>query len=1289
MNDRLLESSDPTLEDRLCSEFLEVCANVGDRPHPGIVNFLQDKISPKSDIPLDVFFAILHLSVGVRRFNSRSGEPLVDDPDLEFATRHGQRHRCVQVVVTSLAELFEERCLESESLYRRPQVISDYLASLPSSLKAEARPLLLDRLLRGHSARFNISTEIYTQALPGDAETILEVIGSAEPRTVPGSGLDLHAIDLSGREIGGYRFDTRIGAGGVGVIWKARSLDTDCDVAIKIPRRDRLTSAQVEDWLSRAERQQALIRNPLVVPVLAVHRGGALDGVCVMPLIQAPTLEEFLQNADRTPNSWPTVRESVKAVADLALSIADDIHMPGFVHGDLKPSNVFVERQLGNFRLLLADTDGLRTESEIRDAKNLPEFTPEFASPKLLEAITPVSNLQLDARRTRAITTQCDLVGIGLILYALLKGVTNPLQPDPGESAIDSRRWTTLPPVRDRPKSLGFAGDIDETLAVILKGAVEESLDSVRTFGERLLKWLDTSGEMSDACRVKVWKAHSPSPLAPAPRFEGRRVELNELFQWACSDSRQDRVLALVAPGGAGKTAIAERLIAQLESEERFGVFVWSLDPKDQVEDLLRAAYLYFRNQESDNEQDKAVKSGPLEQLQRALSSTTVPHLIVIDGLELFQLDGTKGSLRGALSEPDLKRLLDWLAAGIGVRTKVLVTSRFPLLDLQNRVGQGYRSLELKELDSVASRAILRRWNVKGLDSVLDRVAKSVQYHPLTLEVMGSYLSRCHNGDVEKAPSFDPQFLAGSDPIAARLCNLLEQYSTYLTPQEIELLGRLSLFPRGAQLDLLIDVITSTAKSGPLEGCTARDLIKLLHRLENSLLLSRCGSGSSCQYSIHPFIRDFFTESVTEGTALHVHHARREKYEASVTGRPGWRPTSAHDLDLYESLVDATRRSGDPIRAFEIYWSSLGGAPNLSWRLGEFRRGLRIVEGFSRDRTIDGIPEDLPEDVVARLLDGWGQYLWKLGELATARLAFEKHNRLRIARGEYGYASRGLQHLTGIHLHCGNWPLAKVTAEEAIRMAERANHDNYRQMSHAYLGAALFGLGDVAYARREFGIASRFEKLPQLARTSGIQESEFKLACGRYDAALLQAKANRAICEREEKFSVKFINDPVLALCHLPKNVTAARESLDNAREYAVRTGAVEVSLRCHHGTAILASVERDYPRAADECLIGIQLADSYGFGRWSIEIRQVLAQVHLAAGRYQEALKAGTEALIRCENADCRYAWGTADVLHTLGLASARLGIAAQSRELLRRAADIRRALDHPDLKQTLAELG
>ena len=123
--------------------------------------------------------------------------------------------------------------------------------------------------------------------------------------------------------------------------------------------------------------------------------------------------------------------------------------------------------------------------------------------------------------------------------------------------------------------------------------------------------------------------------LQPAPHFSGRAALVASLSAWVDDTTSPDRIHALVAAGGTGKTAIVEQVIQQLQqrwpSPGAGQVLVWSFYEKPDA-----AAFLRECGQLLLGETDDAPPGGRLQRLQRGLRDGR-PHLLVMDGLERVQ----------------------------------------------------------------------------------------------------------------------------------------------------------------------------------------------------------------------------------------------------------------------------------------------------------------------------------------------------------------------------------------------------------------------------------------------------------------------------------------------------------------------------------------------------------------------------------------------------------------------------------------------------------------------------
>ncbi len=219
----------------------------------------------------------------------------------------------------------------------------------------------------------------------------------------------------------------QMGAGGMGVVYRAQDEKLNRVVAVKIVAPGVLTSDDARDRFRREALALARLNHPHIA---AVYDVGEQDGVdyIVMECVQGQSLRTALQAGPLT------VVEATRIVLQVAEAL-EEAHAQGVVHRDLKPANVMITAK-GNAKVLdfgvaklLAATEATQSLTEAAG----PIGTPLYMSPE--QALGKV----VDART--------DLWSLGVLYYEMLTG-RPPFQADTTLAVLHAVIADPFPPVR-------------------------------------------------------------------------------------------------------------------------------------------------------------------------------------------------------------------------------------------------------------------------------------------------------------------------------------------------------------------------------------------------------------------------------------------------------------------------------------------------------------------------------------------------------------------------------------------------------------------------------------------------------------------------------------------------------------------------------------------------------------------------------------------------------------------------------------------------------------------------
>ena len=207
---------------------------------------------------------------------------------------------------------------------------------------------------------------------------------------------------LLGSDLAGYRLESVIGRGGMGVVYLATDLRLKRRVALKLVSPELASDARFRERFLREAELAASLDHSHVVPVYAA---GELDGQLWMAMryVEGEDLATLLEREG--PLEPPRAVELLGQVGEAL----DAAHEHGLVHRDVKPANVLLTLEGGAEHCYLADFGLARSPSEAHAATAVHlSGTVDYTAPEQI-AHEPIG-------------ARVDVYSLGCVLYECLAG---------------------------------------------------------------------------------------------------------------------------------------------------------------------------------------------------------------------------------------------------------------------------------------------------------------------------------------------------------------------------------------------------------------------------------------------------------------------------------------------------------------------------------------------------------------------------------------------------------------------------------------------------------------------------------------------------------------------------------------------------------------------------------------------------------------------------------------------------------------------------------------------------
>ncbi|MBV9888611.1 MAG: protein kinase, partial [Acidobacteria bacterium] len=441
-----------------------------------------------------------------------------------------------------------------------------------------------------------------------------------------------------GSRIGPFEIVGRLGAGGMGEVYRAVDKRLDRSVAIKILPAGFSTHTERLLRFEQEAKSASALNHPNIVTIYELGHDGHSHYIA-MELVAGKTLREMMKSG-----LIPT-----RQVLDIAAQVAEGLtkaHEAGITHRDLKPENVMVTEdglvKILDFGLakLVDPTSGSKTNTNVSS-----DTTSLTTSGVVVGTVNYMSPEQAEGVRT---DFRADQFALGLVLYELITGRRPFIRRTTAETLVAIMREQHEPIVaaqRDAPAP--FCWVIERCLTKNPSGRFA----ATRELARELAAIRDCFHETRQR-HVEIRPASLPVSCNSFVGREREAAAARDLLSRAAI-----RLLTVTGPGGIGKTRFAVEVVSGLTNLFPGGIHFVSLSPLTDPDSIPSAIVQALGIREIGQQSAFDILKKYLQEYARN------PTLLVLDNFE---------HLLPAASL--VSQLLTFNAS-----LKILVTSRAPL----------------------------------------------------------------------------------------------------------------------------------------------------------------------------------------------------------------------------------------------------------------------------------------------------------------------------------------------------------------------------------------------------------------------------------------------------------------------------------------------------------------------------------------------------------------------------------------------------------------------------------
>jgi serine/threonine protein kinase/Tfp pilus assembly protein PilF len=285
---------------------------------------------------------------------------------------------------------------------------------------------------------------------------------------------------MVGQAVSHYRVLSKLGSGGMGVVYEAEDTALGRRVALKFLPPELVGDSQALERFQREARAASALNHPSICTVYAIEQHERQHFIA-MELLEGQSLLDFA-------SSQPVPIADVVSIGMQVADALESAHARGIVHRDIKPGNIFItaRKQVKILDFGLAKMDGVRLKATAAaQEETVAPNSGELTHPGM--ALGTISYMSPEQARGQLTDARSDLFSLGTVLYQLATGVL-PFQGDTSAVVFEAI-------LNRNPQS---PAQIDPKLPTAFARIIEKALEKNRD-----LRYQSATDLKTDLARLK------------------------------------------------------------------------------------------------------------------------------------------------------------------------------------------------------------------------------------------------------------------------------------------------------------------------------------------------------------------------------------------------------------------------------------------------------------------------------------------------------------------------------------------------------------------------------------------------------------------------------------------------------------------------------------------------------------------------------------------------------------------------------------------------------------------